>query len=379
MQRVAIGWLAWELTGSGAWLGVIAMADLFPTVLLSPLAGALADRHERLAILRTTQALAAVQAAILAALAAADLVTIGLLVALTLVMGVLNAFAQPARLALISRLVTGGSLGTAVALNAVVFNLARFIGPMCAGYTIAHGGTALAFALNAASFLAFIAALARLPHDPAGRRARSHMLGEAIAGYAYVARHPALGPLFAFYATTAILGRGFVELLPGFAAGVFGRGPVGLAWLTAAVGIGAIGGGLAMAGRPSLTGLTRHVVMHTLVLSLAVLVFALSDAFWVALIAVGVAGFALVTTGAGMQTLIQSAVDADMRGRVLGAYGMIFRGGAAVGAMLAGAASEFVGLQWPIGVGAVLCVLLAGWALARVAALAPLVERSDEE
>ncbi len=377
MQRVAIGWLAWELTGSGAWLGIIAFSDLFPTVVLSPLAGTLADRHERVTILRITQVLASLQAATLAALTLAGTMTIWHLVALSLVMGMLNAFAQPARLALISRLVTGGSLGTAVALNSVVFNLARFIGPMCAGYAIAHGGTALAFALNAASFLVFVAALTQLPRDPpAGARARSHVLGEAIAGYAYVARHPGLGPLFAFYAITAILGRGFVELLPGFAAGVFGRGPVGLALLTAAVGIGAIGGGLAMAARAGLGGLTRRVVLNTLTLSLAVLVFALSGVFWLALVALVVAGFALVTTGAGMQTLIQNTVDADMRGRVLGAYGMIFRGGTAVGAMLAGAASDFVGLQWPIAVGAALCVLLALWAMAHVATLAPIVERS---
>jgi predicted MFS family arabinose efflux permease len=375
MQRVAIGWLAWELTGSGAWLGIIAFSDLFPTVVLSPLAGTLADRHERVAIVLTTQVLAALQALTLAVVTWSGAMTIWILVTLSLIMGVLNAFAQPARLALISRLVTGASLGTAVALNSVVFNLARFIGPMCAGYIIAHGGTALAFACNATSFIAFIAALTQMPRDPAaGRRARSHVLGEALAGYAYVARHKALGPLFAFYATTAILGRGFVELLPGFAAGVFGRGPVGLAWLTASIGIGAIGGGLVMAARPGLGGLTRHVVVNTLTLSIAVLVFALTGMFLVAVAALLVAGFALVTTGAGMQTLIQSAVDADMRGRVLGAYGMIFRGGTAVGAILVGAVSDFVGLQWPVAVGALICLLLACWALTRVATIAPMVE-----
>jgi predicted MFS family arabinose efflux permease len=104
-------------------------------------------------------------------------------------------------------------------------------------------------------------------------------------------------------------------------------------------------------------------------------VFALSTAFWLGLAALLVAGFAMVTTGAGMQTLIQNAVDADMRGRVLGAYGMIFRGGTAVGAMLVGAASDLVGLQWPVAVGAVLCVALVAWMMTRVAAIAPRVER----
>jgi predicted MFS family arabinose efflux permease len=216
-----------------------------------------------------------------------------------------------------------------------------------------------------------------MPRDQAAAsRARSHVLGEAIAGYAYVARHKALGPLFAFYAATAILGRGFVELLPGFAGAVFDRGPVGLAWLTASVGIGAIGGGLVMAARPGLGGLTRYVVLHTLTLSLAVAVFAASGVFLVAVAALLVAGFAMVTTGAGMQTLIQSAVDADVRGRVLGAYGMIFRGGTAVGAMLVGTVSDIVGLQWPVAVGALICVLLAGAAMTQVSTLAPIIEQA---
>jgi MFS family permease len=376
MQRVSIGWLTWQLTGSGAWLGIIAFSDLFPTVVLSPLAGTLADRYDRVLILRCTQIAAALQATTLAVLTATGLMTIWLLLGLSLLMGCLNAFAQPARLALISALVTPASLPAAVAINSVVFNSARFVGPMVAGYAIAHGGTPLAFAYNAASFMVFMVALifAR-PDLPARRRARANVLRESIAGYVYVARHKALGPLFAFYATTAILGRGFVELLPGFAAGVYNRGPVGLAWLTASIGIGAIGGGLVMAARPGLGGLTRYVVVHTLILSLAVAVFAVSGAFPIAVPALLVAGFSMVTTGAGMQTLIQSAVDADMRGRVLGAYGMIFRGGTAVGAMLVGAVSDFVGLQWPVAAGALICVLLACWAITRVGTLAPMVEQ----
>ena len=362
MQRVAIGWLAWELTGSGAWLGLIAFSDLFPTVVLSPLAGTLADRHERVAIILVTQALAAVQAMTLAALTWTGAITIWSLVTLSLLMGVLNAFAQPARLALISRLVTGASLGTAVALNSVVFNLARFIGPMCAGYIIAHGGTALAFACNAASFVAFIAALTQMPRDPAiAARARSHVLGEAIAGYAYVARHKALGPLFAFYAITAILGRGFVELLPGFADAVFNRGPQGLAWLTGATGLGAMAGGLWMAHRPSTKGLTRLIVGNVLVMSAALIGFVSTRHFGIAFCCLLVAGFSLVVNGIGAQTLVQHAAAPHMRGRIMATYGMIFRGGPAVGALVMGTLSSHIGLQLAVGSGAVLCALSWLW------------------
>ena len=149
--------------------------------------------------------------------------------------------------------------------------------------------------------------------------------------------------------------------------------------LVGLVGIAALVGAGVWTVRGGTQGGLGHVVLNTLVLALAVLVFALVENFAVGLAALLVAGFALVTTGTGLQTLIQNAVDADMRGRVLGAYGMIFRGGTAIGAMLAGAASELVGLQWPVAAGAALCVAVAAWALTRVAALAPIVERSAEE
>ena len=379
LQRVAIGWLAWELTESGTWLGIIALSDLFPTVVLSPLAGTLADRRERIGLVRTVQLLSAVQAGTLAVLTATGVITIWSLTALSVAMGVLNAFAQPARLALISALVRADSLASAVAINSIVFNSARFIGPMIAGYTIAHGGIAMAFAANALSFVVFAAALSRLPadHPAAGTArtaARGTMLAEALAGYTYVARHPGLGPLFLVYASTAIAGRGFVELLPGFADDVFARGPIGLAWMTSSMGAGAIVAGVTLAARGGAAGITRMTLFNTLTLAVAVMVFASVDRFALALAALAVAGFALVATGAGLQTLIQNAVDASMRGRVLGLYGTIFRGGTAVSALIAGAISEFTGLRWPVAVGAALCVAIWAWAMTRAAAIAAAVE-----
>lgn len=384
LQRVAIGWLTWELTESGTWLGIIAFSDLFPTVILSPLAGALADRHDRVALVRTVQFLCAIQATALAVLTATGTITIASLFALSVVMGTLNAFGQPARLALISALVRADSLGTAVAINSVTFNTARFVGPMIAGYTIAHGGTAIAFATNAVSFLVFAAALSRLPADrppvePGRTRSRGAMLAEAIAGYRYVARHPGLGPLFLLYASTAVAGRGFVELLPGFADEVFARGPIGLAWMTSSMGVGAIVAGVTLAGRGGTAGITRMTVFNTLTLALAVLAFATVRRFELALAALAVAGFALVATGAGLQTVIQNAVDAGMRGRVLGLYGTIFRGGTALSALIAGAVSEFAGLALPVAIGAALCIAIWAWAITRVAAIAAIVEAPPRE
>src|SRR4051812_43155898 len=162
LQRIAIGWLTWQLTQSGTWLGLVSFADLFPTVILSPIAGTLADRRDRLAVVKVTQCLAMVQAIALAALTWAGAITIGWLFALAAAMGVVNAINQPARLAMIPSLVTRADLSAAVALNSTIFNTARFIGPAIAGVVIAGGSIELAFALNALSYVVFLTALQRI-------------------------------------------------------------------------------------------------------------------------------------------------------------------------------------------------------------------------
>ena len=160
VQRVAIGWLTWELTGSAAWLGIVSLADLAPALLVGPFAGAYADRADRLRIVRIAQTLAMLQALALAALTAASLMRIELLVALVLANGIVVGINQPARLSLVSSLVPRADLPTAVAINSIVFNLARFIGPALAGVLIVQSGPAAAFAFNALSFVCFLVVLA---------------------------------------------------------------------------------------------------------------------------------------------------------------------------------------------------------------------------
>src|SRR4249920_1963873 len=159
MQRIAIGWLTWEMTKSGLWLGIVAFADFFPVLLIGPIAGAAADRWDRLRVVKTSQTISLVQATVLFALTASGHMNIGLLVALTAFQGVIVAFNQPARLALVPSLVAQSDLGSAVAINSVIFNLARFIGPMLAGLAIVWSGVAAAFAANALSYIASLLAL----------------------------------------------------------------------------------------------------------------------------------------------------------------------------------------------------------------------------
>ncbi|MGI9507782.1 MAG: MFS transporter, partial [Geminicoccaceae bacterium] len=253
MQRVAVGWLAWELSGSGAVLGLVAFADLAPTLMIGPFGGALADRLDRRRLLTIGQSINMVLSFVLAILTASGMMTVPLLVMIIGLNGAVIGINQPARLALVAGLVPREHLPTAVAINSLVFNLARFIGPAIAGLVILYFSIALVFLLNALSFISFLVALNRLDlpaidHRSGGARQPS-MLQAIGEGLRYVVRHPGIGPLLALNATLAITARPYVELLPGFAGAVFDRGAGGLAMLSSAVGMGAIAAGLFLAQR----------------------------------------------------------------------------------------------------------------------------------
>jgi predicted MFS family arabinose efflux permease len=375
LQRVSVGWLAWTLTHSGAWLGIMSMAEFFPVVFLSPLAGVLADRRNQVSVIRTTQIIGGVQASLLAILVYTGAISIESLFALTLLLGITNSFAQPSRMALISNLVDRPALPSALAINSIVFNSARFIGPAIAGLVIAHASVGAAFALNAATYVFFFATMTRLRRVAAlsGGAARNVLKASAEA-YSYVSRHPGIAPMLLLFTVTTIGTRGYVELFPGFADDVFERGAAGLSVLVSTVGLGAICGGAWMLLRPGLTGLTGVVLGNTLVISLAILAFTATDQFYLALPCVFVAGSAMVITGVGAQTLIQASVEPQMRGRVMALYGMIFRAGPALGAVLMGSLSERFGLRLPLAVGAVISVAFCVLTWGRQRRMAPLLE-----
>jgi predicted MFS family arabinose efflux permease len=379
LQRVAVGWLAWQLTHSGTWLGLVAFADLFPTVVLSPWAGALADQRDRVRIIRVSQIVAMTQATLLALLTGFGIITIWSLFALAVLLGSANAVNQPARLALIPSLVERINLPSAVAINSIIFNGARFIGPALAGIVIAEGSIALAFAINAATYIAFLLALAGLDGVREDRHhADRKFFAAMIEGYVYAARHPGIGAMLLLMAITSLGTRGFIELLPGFADNVFGRGPQALAWMTATVGLGAVLGGLWMVRRPAIAGLTSVVFANTLLMTAALLGFAATAQFWIALPCLAIAGFGLVVSGIGAQTLVQSAVATAVRGRVMALYGMIFRGGPALGALSMGVASEHIGLRAPVAAGAILCALYWLWARPQQPLVAGQLESAPE-
>lgn len=362
MQRVSGGWLAWTLTHSGAWLGMMSMAEFLPVLFIAPLAGVMADRRDRVTIIRITQLIGCGQAILLATLVFAHLITVHLLFALVMLLGINQGIAQPARLALIPTLVDREALPSALAINSIVFNAARFTGPAIAGVLIARVGIGAAFAANAMTYIAFQISLANLRDVPKlPMRIAQNAVKASLEAYAYASRHPGIAPMLLLFAVTTIGTRGFIELFPGFADNVFHRGPQGLAMLTSTVGLGAIFGGAWMLVRSQISGLTTIVLANTLIMSLAIVAFTATDVFVMALPCVFVAGTAMVITGIGAQTLIQASTDRSMAGRVMALYGMIFRAGPALGAVVMGTASEHFGLRLPLALGAV--VSCGCWAL----------------
>ncbi len=374
VQRMAVGWLAWQLTKSGAWLGIIAFSDLFPTIVLAPLTGAIADRVNRLTVMTITQTLMLIQAIALAVLTLTGLITIEILLGLVVFGGAVMAFNQPVRLAIVPSLVPREDMASAIGINSLMFNAARFVGPMISGLLIEFHGTGAAFVFNATSYVGFLAALMmiRLPGTPRGhaRAPIGKIPVEIMAGYRYATRHAGIGPMLVILTVVSLGGRPFVEMLPGFAGQVFGRDEAGLAMLTSAVGLGAMAGGLWLAQRGAVQGLTTVAVAAAAVMSGGLIAFTATDVFWLALPALVVAGFGMIVLGVGEQTLIQNAVDPAVRGRVMGLYGMIGRGVPALGALVMGAASSYVGFRWPVAVGAVLCLLVWVWAHRRRRAMA---------
>jgi MFS family permease len=377
VQRLAIGWLTWQLTHSGTWLGIIAFADLFPTMLITPFAGALADRLDRRLMSLVSQALAMVQAFALAILTFMGLIDIWSLLALTLFLGIVYAFNTAARLALVPNLLEPRYVPSAIAIDSAVFNLARFLGPAIAGAIIVNWGVGPAFLFNALTFVCFLAALyhIRMIRHETGGKKTGGIVSQTLEGFRYARNHPGIGPMLVVIFAMAVGVKPFLELLPGFADAVFDRGAQGLAYLTAVAGLGAFTSALWMAQRGTAVGLTKVVIYGLLLGGIAIFLFTGTDNYAIGLTGAYFAGASVALAGTGTQTLMQNVVDGAMRGRVMSLYGMIYRGAPAFGALLMGSASEFIGLQASVAFGGVLCILVSVWMFRHRATMTPALER----
>lgn len=345
LTRVAMSWLVYRLTHSALLLGTVGFASQIPTFLLAPVAGVLVDRWSRHRVLVATQVLAMIQSALLAFFALRGTITVTQLLLLGAFQGLINAFDTPARQSFVIEMVaTRDDLPNAIALNSSMVNVARLVGPSVAGVLIGWTGEGWCFALDAVSYLAVIASLLAMriqPQPPRGKGAA--LLVEMRDGLRYVARAPTIGPLLLLLAVVSLTGIPYMVLMPIFAGDVFHGGPHTLGVLTASTGTGAIIGVLWLASRRGHQGLLRVVGIAGALFGAALVGFGLSRTVWLAVPLLVATGGGMMVQMAASNTLLQTLVDDDKRGRVMSFYTMAFFGMMPLGSLAGGLLGARIG------------------------------------
>lgn len=345
LQLIATSWLVYRLADSAFLLGLAAFAMQIPFLVLAPLAGVFVDRLDRRRVLLATNSVAAVQAAAMFSVVALGVVEPWHLIAGNLVLGVVNACDSPARQALLIQLVGGrADLPSAIALNSIMMNVARFVGPMLGGALIAALGERWGFAANAASYLAMLLALSRIASRagtllPGEQGLMRQLLAGARYAYGFL---PARSALLLLAATSVTAGS-YAALMPWFAREAFHGDSRTLGWLISAAGLGAVTGMFYLAMRPGIRGLFRLLAWTAASAGAALCVFSFSTSLWLALPALYAIGLGLMLTAASTNTLLQSIVPDELRGRVASLYIMSFIGMSPLGALAAGWVAERAG------------------------------------
>jgi MFS family permease len=364
ITTTAINWLVYRLTGSAVMLGTVAFASQLPSFLLGPFAGIIVDRINRHRLLVVTQTISMLQSFALAALVFSGHVTIGWLIALGIVQGLVNAFDMPGRQAfLLTMIEKKEDLGNAIALNSSMVNLARLIGPSIAGVVIATAGEGWCFAIDGVSYIAVIVALLRmriapLPARTAGER---HAITEFVEGLRYAFGFGPIRSVILLLAVVSLVGVPYSVLMPVFATTVFHGGPHTLGILMTSSGCGALLGALWLAGRRSVVGLGRVIPMAAAVFGAGLISFSVAPALWVAIPCLVLAGFGFMVQMASSNTIIQTIVDDEKRGRVMSFYMMAFLGTAPFGSLIAGWMSSRVGPARTLQVAGLSCLMAAIW------------------
>lgn len=363
MQTTAQSWLVYRLTGSALALGATWFLPLLPVIPLTLLGGALADRMPRRRLVILTQSGLLLQALLLTLLTASGAIRVWHIIGLEFVLGALGSLDVPARQSLLMELVGPDDLANGVGLNAAAFNAARVIGPALAGILIAQVGEAACFAVNAVSFSVVILTLLRLRLPfPAVPSRRGSLRGSVAAGADYLRRQPTLLRLIGILSLCGLVFAPYV-IVPVFAREVLHVDATGLGWLMAAVGAGAVGGGLAAAGSRVSQHL-RLLVVASLVFGLTQIAFALSTSLVLAAALLALGGGAFVMSQALTNAAVQMQTPGELRGRVLAFYALLTIGAGRLGGLLIGAGASAWGAPLALSLGAALCLLgVAGLAV----------------
>jgi MFS family permease len=363
ISMTATSWLVYRLTGSALMLGVVGFAGQLPGFVLGPFAGAYLDRWNRHRVLVTTQAISMVQSFALAALMLTGHITVEAIIILNAIQGFVNAFDMPARQTFLVTMITDKEdLANAIAMNSSMFNAARLVGPSIAGIIIAASGEGMCFLIDGVSYLAVLVALLSMKnlHQPRTRRDLT-VRAQFMEGWRYVFGFRPIRSLILLLAFICLVGVPFSVLMPVFATDVLGGGPNTLGLLMTAVGCGALAGALWLASRKSVVGLGRVIMISTVIFSSGLVMFSFSRVLWMSLAALAVAGWGMMVTMASSNTVIQTIVDEEKRGRVMSFYTMAFLGTAPFGSLFAGSLSARFGAPHTVLLSGLLCFGAAIW------------------
>jgi MFS family permease len=359
MQQIAMSWLVYRLTDSVFLLGVLGFASQIPSFLLGPFAGVVSDRFNRHRVLLVTQTLSMVQAGVLTALVMTDTVTYTWLLGISAFLGFVNSFDVSARQAFVVELIDRREdVSNAIALNSSLFNVARLIGPSIAGVLIAAVGEEMCFLINALSYLAVILSLLRMRVKPRVLPTGDTRVWQSLKeGYQYVVGFPPIRAILLLLALISLFGMPFTVLLPVFAREILQGGANTLGYLMGASGIGALVGALYLARRTTVVGLGRVVVAAASLMGIALIGFAFSRSLPLALAFLFLTGLGMIVLMASNNTLLQTLVEDDKRGRVMSFYSMAFFGMTPFGSLIAGWAANRFGVPYTLLGCGTLCLL----------------------
>jgi len=369
VQQVALAWLVYRLTGSAALLGATSFAGLIPMLLVGPFAGAWVDRHDKRRLLMMVQGLLFAQAAILAALTWLDLLGPALIIVMAAALGTLNAIDTPLRQALIAPMVgSREDLPNALALNAMLFNSGRFVGPPLAGLLLTQVSEAACFLINAFSYFALLWGVHAMQVTPPARASGStaHVFRE---GLRYALDNWPIRILIVTLAMLNITASAYAVLLPIFAKEVYAGDARTLGLLWGAVGFGGFAATVFLAGRPTVRHTLNAVVAGVALSALALLVFPLSTLLALALPALAALGFGITVANVGINTILQAIAPDRLRGRVVSFFSSTRFGFDAIGGLIGGAMAAIVGAPWTLVGEAVLLLAVSIWLVGRAAEL----------
>lgn len=358
MQRIAMPWLVYHLTGSTFLLGLVSFAGQIPTFLLAPLAGVVTDKFSRYRVLLITQVISLLQALILALLSLSGVIQIWHIVVLSIALGCVNAFDVPSRHSFVIEMVEKKEhLGNAIALNSMMFNGARLIGPSIAGLILATAGEGICFLINAVSYIFVVMSLLSMKIQKKEIiRKSGNLLNDMKEGFRYTFGFVPIKHLLILLGIVSLMGSSYQVLMPVFAKEILHGNSSTFGFLMGAAGVGALAGAIFLASRETLIKLGRIIPAASAMFGAGLVVLSFTKYFPVSLLLMIIIGLGLMLQTASSNTILQTITDDDKRGRVMSFYTIAIMGTAPFGSLLAGSLAKVIGTPYTILIGGISCI-----------------------